>query len=259
MNPSPANDTEHPKAHDQITDASRSALERYQRLVVGSTNVGFTVKYELLLGLLSPIPGALGLILRRKLYKLLFQKLGRNALIGAGVILRHPNKIALGDSVVISDRCLLDARGENNLGITVGRDVILSHQVLLICKNGDITLGSNIGIGANSGLYAVAGNQITIEDHVLIAPYTYIGGHGHNFDRLDIPIADQGLNPQGGILIREGAWIGARSTLLDGITIGKGAIVAAGAVVTKDVPDFAIVAGVPAKVMRYRGENADNA
>jgi acetyltransferase-like isoleucine patch superfamily enzyme len=244
--------SQHKKAHAQLTDKSQSALKRYQNMIVGSDSLGFTLKYELLLGALANIQGAPGILIRQKFYKSLFKHLGKKPLFGASIIIRHPQKISLGDSVVISENCLLDARGESNQGILIGDNVNLSHHVLLICKNGNITLGNNIGIGANSAFYAVAGNQIHIEDHVLVGPYTYIGGHSYHFDRTDIHIAYQGINPKGGTRIQEGAWIGARVSLMDGVTIGRGAIIAAGAVVTRDVPDFAIAAGVPAKVIRYR-------
>lgn len=254
------------KTHAQVTDESQSALKRYQSVVVGSTSLGFTLKFEVICGLLGGFPGALGLWLRRKFYKSLFSKVGRGVLYGSHVLIRHPQKIELGDAVVISDRSLLDARGQMNSGIHLGDKVVLSQNVMLICKDsevndkkssglhgdGGIRIGNNVGIGANSGIYAVGGNTVDIGNYVLIGPYTYIGGHSYSFDRTDIPIALQGLNLRGGTRIEEGAWIGARATLMDGITVGTGAIVAAGAVVTKDVPPYAIVAGVPAKVVRFR-------
>ncbi|HBK22289.1 MAG TPA: acetyltransferase [Planktothrix sp. UBA10369] len=240
------------KAQAQITDESQSALTRYQNLVIGSNSLAFTIQYELLLGLLGGLPGALGLALRRKFYKSLFKSIGRGVLFGSRVMFRHPKKMILGDAVVITDGCVLDARGENNTGIVIGDNVIFSQNAMVICKDGDIRIGNNVNIGANTGIYAVAGNKVDIADHVLIGHYTYIGGHSYHFDQIDIPIASQGINPRGGTSIEEGAWIGATAALMDGVTIGKGAIVAAGAVVTKDVPPYAIVAGVPARVIRYR-------
>jgi acetyltransferase-like isoleucine patch superfamily enzyme len=254
------------KTHAQVTDESQSALKRYQNVVVGSSSLGFTFKFEVTTSLFSGLPGALGLLLRQKFYKSLFHKVGKGVLYGRNVTVRHPQKIDLGNSVVISDGCLLDARGNMNSGIRLANGVVLSQNVLLICKDsevnddsstgltgdGGIRIGNNVGIGANSSMYAVGGNTIEIGDYVLIGPYTYIGGHSYSFDRIDIPIALQGLNLRGGTCIEEGAWLGARSTVMDGVTIGKGAIVAAGSVVTKDVPSYSIVAGVPAKVIRYR-------
>jgi acetyltransferase-like isoleucine patch superfamily enzyme len=258
------------KTHAQVTNESKSAIKRYQSVVVGSSDLGFTLKYELITGLFGGFPGALGLGLRRKLYKALFQKIGRGVLFGSRLILRYPQKITLGDAVVLSDNCLLDARGTSNQGICIGNNTIISQNTILICKDaavnydkstgleagGGIRIGHNVGIGANSGIYAVGGNTVEIGDYVLIGPYTYIGGHSYEFEQLDVPIGLQGLNLRGGTRIEEGAWLGARVTLMDGVTIGRGAIVAAGAVVTKDIPAYAIAVGVPAKVIRYRNQSA---
>jgi len=73
----------------------------------------------------------------------------------------------------------------------------------------------------------------------------------HNFDDLEMPINQQGETKKG-ISIADNVWIGAGCRILDGVKIGTGAIVASGAVVNKDVPDYAIVGGVPAKLIRMR-------
>jgi acetyltransferase-like isoleucine patch superfamily enzyme len=242
------------KVHKQITDGSKSPLQRYQQIVVGSSNLAYTLKYELISGLLENFPGAPGLWLRSKFYRLLFNKVGRGVVIGAHTVIHHPKKITLGDAVAISYGCYLDARGEKNKGITLGDNITIGRNSNLVCKEGDITIGDEVGIGMNCTLSAVAGNTIEVGNHVLIAPYVYLGGVSYHFDRIDVPIADQRQNPKGGISIDDDVWIGANATILDGVNIGKGAILAAGTVVTSDIPPYAIVAGVPAKILRYRGE-----
>lgn len=240
------------KMHSQITDESRSTLHRYQRLIVGSNRLGYTLKYELIMAIGGLAPGALGLWLRHKLYRRLLLRSGRGVFFGAGVILRHPSKLAVGDHVVIADGCLLDARGDSNRGIRLGDNVILGDRATLRCKDGDIVIGSNVGIGLHASLSAVGGNVLEIADEVMIGPYAYLGGASYHHDRLDIPISRQGQDLKGGIEIGYGAWIGARAVIMDGVRIGRDAIVATNAVVNKDVPDYAIVAGVPARVIRSR-------
>ncbi|MBN1342108.1 MAG: acyltransferase [Phycisphaerae bacterium] len=247
------------KAHTQITDESKSALRRYQDVVVGSSSLTFTLRYELLCGLLGPMPGALGLWLRQRLYRSLFGALGRKAVFGSGVIIRHPRKISAGNALVVSDGCVLDARDRSDRGIRIGDNVLLGHGAMLRCKNGNIAIGSNVGLGANACIYAVEGNTVEIGDNVQIAPFAYIGGTQYHTDRIDVPIMAQGIDPRGGNRIGDGAWLGARCTLIDGVNVGNDAIVAAGAVVTKDVPPFAVVAGVPARVLRYRNEDQEQA
>ena len=246
------------KTHHQVTDESESALRRYQNVIVGSASLGATLKYEVLTSLLGGFPGAAGLWLRKRFYRSLLRSMGAGTVIGVHVRLRHPSKISLQKAVVISDYCLLDARGTQNEGITIGDNVVLSDNVRVVCKEGSITIGNNVGIGANSSITAIAGNTTTIGDNVLIAAYTYIGGVSYNYGRVDIPIAMQGHNPKGGICIGDNVWIGAGAIVLDGVTVGRDAIIGAGAVVTSDVPPFAIAVGVPAKVVRSRLDSVDH-
>ncbi|MFP4145901.1 MAG: acyltransferase [Phycisphaeraceae bacterium] len=240
------------KAQRLVTDPSESALRRYQRTIVGNLRLGYLVRFELLTLILRSLPGALGLLLRSKLYRGLFRSMRRGVVIGSGVILRSACRIDLGEKVVVSDGCILDGRGEGAGGITLQDGVILGDRVLLRCKQGEIRLGRHVGVGACAALYAVCGNRLEIGEGAMIGPFVYLGGTQYRHERTDLSISEQGPDPRGGITIGAGAWLGARATVLDGIRIGEGAIVAAGAVVTRDVPAGAVVAGVPARVVRDR-------
>jgi acetyltransferase-like isoleucine patch superfamily enzyme len=197
-------------------------------------------------------PGALGLWLRAKFYPGLLKQAGRGAIFGEGTVLHYPKKIALGKGVAMAYGCLLDARGTSNQGITIGDNVIIGRNTSIVCKDGDIRIGNEVGIGAGCMLSAVSGNRLEIGDHVMIAPYVYIGGVSYNFERTDMPLYEQGTHPQGGSRIGDNVWLGANVTVLDGVDVGQNAIVAAGAVVTKDIPAGGIAAGVPAKLLRMR-------
>ena len=106
-----------------------------------------------------------------------------------------------------------------------------------------VKIGNNVFI--NSNLLAMARGGITIEDDVQIAGNVSLLTNNHDpYDRMILPCKP--------ILIKKGAWIGANVVVLRGISIGKHAIVGAGSVVTKDVPDYAVVAGNPAKVIKMR-------
>lgn len=91
-----------------------------------------------------------------------------------------------------------------------------------------------------------------IGDYVMIAPNVTLLDRVHNHNRTDTPMALQGSSPRQTIRIGNDVWIGQNAILMPGITIGEGAIVGAGAVVTKDIPPYAVVAGVPARILRYR-------
>ncbi len=86
----------------------------------------------------------------------------------------------------------------------------------------------------------------------MMGPDVVILTQNHKFDRLDIPMLDQGFKDEQPVTICDDVWIGARVIILPGVTVGKGAIIAAGAVVTKDVPEYAIVGGNPARVIKMR-------
>jgi acetyltransferase-like isoleucine patch superfamily enzyme len=240
------------KVITKITDESQSALKRYQQVVIGSESLSFTIRYELITSLLGGFPGALGLWLRSKFYRSLFKQAGRGLVLGGQTIVHYPQKISLGRNVAISYGCLLDARGDSNDGIRIGDNVIIGRSSSIVCKDGDINIGNNVGIGANCSLTAVSGNRLEIGNNVMIAPFVYFGGVSYNFDQTDISIADQGVNPQGGACIGDNVWLGVNVTVLDGVSIGHDAIVAAGSIVTKDIPPYGIAMGVPAKVVRMR-------
>jgi len=100
-----------------------------------------------------------------------------------------------------------------------------------------------------------AAGGIRIGANVLIGQGVRFHSENHVFRRVDIPIKEQGVTNEG-IVVEDDVWLGSGVIVLDGVTIGRGAIVAAGSVVTKDVPPLAIVGGVPAKIIKFRGEEA---
>jgi acetyltransferase-like isoleucine patch superfamily enzyme len=241
------------KVHTQITDDSSSALSRYQGIVLGSSSLGYFLCYELATLLFAGFPGAAGLWLRKLVYPRLMRRVGRGAVFGRNVVLRHPRKIQTGDNVIVDDNCVLDARGDTNQGIEIGNSVMLARDIILGCKNGNITVGDNVGIGAHSTIHAIGESGVTIGNNVVIGAYTYlVGGSHYHVDRTDIPISQQGLDLKGGICIEDNVWLGARVTVLDGVTVGKDSIVGTGAVVTKDIPESAIAVGVPAEAVKFR-------
>jgi acetyltransferase-like isoleucine patch superfamily enzyme len=236
-----------------LFDARRSKVERYADLVVGERGWWALLRYELVMLLASWVPGALGLVLRGRLYPLLLGACGRNVTFGANVVLRHPGKIRIGDDVAVDDGCVLDAKGSSNDGIRIGSRVFLGRNTLLACKDGDIVLENGVNISYNCVVFSASSVRVGAE--TLLAAYCYLVGGGHDFDRVDVPVVQQ-ARPSRGITVGPGGWLGAGAIVLDGVTVGPSAIVAAHAVVTQDVPPFAIVAGVPARVVRDRRQTA---
>lgn len=177
-------------------------------------------------GLWGWVPGGLGTLLRRILYRPLFHAAGAGLRTGTGVVVQGFRHISL------------------------GRNVGLNRHASLYAARGRITFGDGVFLGDFSSVNANDAT-VTIGGKVAIGPMVLIQGANHAFDRPDVPIVDQGHVPSF-VIIEDNVWIGARAVILPGVRIASGAVVGAGAVVTRDVPANAVVAGNPARVLRYR-------
>lgn len=236
-----------------LFDDRRPRIQRYMDLVIGERGWGALVRYELVMLCSAWVPGALGLLLRAKLYPLLLGACGRNVSFGVNVTLRHPRKIRIQDDVAIDDGCVLDAKGAANQGIQVGRRVFLGRNSILACKDGDIVLEDGVNVSYNCAVFSAS--SVRIGAQTLLAAYCYVVGGGHDFDQLDRPVVQQG-RPSKGIEIGPGGWLGAGAVILDGVSVGHDAVIGAHAVVTQDIPPFAVAAGAPARVVRDRQDGA---
>lgn len=233
----------------ELLKSKKSSFRLYQDFFIGNRNLSDLIKYELICIYVSRIPGALGILLRKKLYRHVFKKMGSNVILGR-IEVRHPGKIALGNNVVIDDHSILDARGENNKGIYLDDNVMIGRNTFLQGR-GYLEFGFNSKINMNC--IVQAGERVIIGKNVSIGAFSYLIGHGkYKYDRLDIPIMSQRSPSKDGIVIDDDVIIGAGVKILDGIKIGTGCMIGAGAVVTKDIPPYSIAAGVPATVIRKR-------
>jgi acetyltransferase-like isoleucine patch superfamily enzyme len=110
---------------------------------------------------------------------------------------------------------------------------------------GDVIIGNHTRIGLHNTIIG----PVTIGSHVNLAQGITITALNHNFDDSEKRIDQQGISTKE-VVLEDDIWVGANAVILPGVTIGKHAVVAAGAIVTKDVPPHSLVAGVPAKVIR---------
>lgn len=133
--------------------------------------------------------------------------------------------------------------------LSIGRDSVVKEAALVSAINGSCTLGERCAVGARAELRAV-GADITIGDDVRIAAEVVIMTRDHKVSGSDpdTPLLARGYLHRP-VTIGKLSWVGRRAILLPGVALGRNVIVAAGAVVTKDVADFAIVGGVPARVI----------
>lgn len=120
----------------------------------------------------------------------------------------------------------------------------------------DFGSGVNVEIGENSALSRNTwiGNDTVIGDDVMMGPEVVILSGSHNFDDISVPITKQGSTERKPVVIGNDVWIGTRVIILPGVKVNDHSIIAAGSVVTKDVPEYAIVGGNPAKIIRYRNQ-----
>jgi len=237
------------RIHDKLFSEKKSPIERYQDVFIGNKRFTDLVKYEIILLISSWVPGALGLFLRKIFYPHLLGKVGKNVIFGRNVVLRHPRKIYIGDNVAIDDNTLLDAKGIDNKGITIGNNVIIGRNCTIYCKDGDIHIGDDVSISYNNAIFSA--NLVKVGKGIRMGAYSYLNGGSHTIDRTDIPIWQQERSGNG-IVLEDNVWLGANVKVLDGTKIGTEAIVGTGAVVTKDIPPFSVALGMPAKVVRSR-------
>jgi len=130
-----------------------------------------------------------------------------------------------------------------------GKNVNVEHGAE-IGSGQQIEIGDNSGIGVDCQIYG----PVRIGNDVMMGPEVIVIASRHRWDRLDVAMRLQGHLRAETVTIADDVWIGTRAIILPGRKIGKGAIVGAGAVVTKDVPDYAIVGGNPARIIRYRNQ-----
>jgi acetyltransferase-like isoleucine patch superfamily enzyme len=204
---------------------------------------------QLLYFLFGWIPTIVGVGVRGLFYRLILRMDGLAA-IESRVRLRFADHIKLGHGVYLDEGVYLHACPK---GIEIGPRSIVMHGAVLHVYNFRDMPQSGIKIGSDSliGEYSVIRGQggVHIGDRVYTSPFTQIIAVNHVFDDPNRPFVDQGITAQG-IIIEDDVWLGAGAINTEGVRVGKGAVVAAGAVVTKDVPPHTVVGGVPAKLIK---------
>lgn len=135
------------------------------------------------------------------------------------------------------------------LFVRMGKNINIQRKVR-ITPNCKISIGDNSSLGID---FRIHNADLTIGNNVMMGGELLVQGGGHRFDRVDIPMIQQGSLEKSLLVIEDDVWIGGRVIILGNTgRIGRGAIIAAGSIVTKKVPSYAIVGGNPARIIRYR-------
>ncbi|MGC8714770.1 MAG: acyltransferase [Leptodesmis sp.] len=200
-----------------------------------------------LIALIPPVPKAWSL--RRRLYQLILAQMSKTSFIQEGVEITGGRSIFLGNNTAILRHSCLIAESTSSK-IYIGDAVTVNKDVEIEAKDGAIVeIGDRTFI--NKSVWIMAGASVKIGKDCLIAPYVGIVATNRSYADPNIPINRQAPTSKG-ITIGDDCWLGHRVSVLDGVTIGQGCVIGAGAVVTKDIPPYSIAVGVPAKVVGSR-------
>ncbi len=239
----------------------REAVDRLARRLTGASDDAPALGDRSLRVLVQTLAKVAPMFVRGLWHRLWLRRAGGMLLVGRGVALRNPQCIRVGRSVVLEDHC--EVQGLSRQGITLG-DHVTVGRMAMIRPSGYYrrAIGEGLVVGDHSnigpGCFIGCSGEVRIGSHVLMAAGVSMHAENHNIERVDVPIDAQGVTREG-IVIEDDCWLGSGCIILAGVRIGRGAVVAAGSVVTRDVPPYAVVAGVPARVVRMRGETASGA
>ena len=221
-------------------------------------------KYELdenitLIDIISILQSKLIEIIRGFLTKPFLQSSKGLIIRGKNVKIKSGKRIKCGKNFMIGDYSYINALSKS--GIIFGDNVSIGKFSNIECTGVIRELGEGLIVGNNVGLnhhcFIGVRGKVFIGNNTIFGPGVKIFSENHNFEKLHIPIRKQGAVRKD-VVIEDDVWVGANSVVLAGIKIGTGAIIAAGSILTKDVPPYAIVGGVPAKVIKYRGDQNEN-
>lgn len=174
---------------------------------------------------------------------------GYHFALGSFTRLLFPACFTAGDNVTIADFSYLHCLSIR--GVKIGNNSSIDRNLWLHCGGtGFFEMGSYSYIGCNAVIGA-GGGGIRIGNNVLIGQSVNIHSETHVFNNPDELIRNQGVTYQG-VVIEDDVWIGSKATILDGVVIGTGSVVGAGAVVTRSIPAYSIAVGIPAKISGIR-------
>lgn len=218
-----------------------------------STSLPRYVVEQVVMAVLGGLPSLVGVGLRGIVYKLLLHADGL-PIIEHHVRLLCPANIHLGKQVYLDSQVYLHALPG---GIHIGAGTSLMHGTIFHVFNyrdlpqAGITVGQHCFFGEYTCIRGQGG--VRIGDGVYTGTQVQIAAVNHVYSDPDKFIKDQGITAEG-ITIEDDVWLGSNVVVVDGVTIGKGCVVGAGAVVTKDLPPYSIAVGVPARVVKDRRE-----
>lgn len=211
---------------------------------------------SVVIALVGWVPTSVGKKLRSLLYRPIFEQFGTAVQIHPGVEFMGSDRIKIGNNVKLLRDVRVRVHSPNSKVFFADKACLdRGVDIKAHCqRNSTIEIGENTYIGPYTCL---SGARIKIGKHCLIASHSGIYANNHNYADPTRRIKEQG-NSYKGITIEDDCWLGCGVKVLDGVTIGQGSVIGAGAVVTKDIPPYSIAVGVPAKVVSKRNVTPEN-
>lgn len=166
----------------------------------------------------------------RSIFLSFYYGFNKKVTFGKDVRIVNPQYIELGSNIVLDDGCELCVLQT------------IPHIVPRLKIGHDVLIGKGCRIGCD--------NSIVIGDNVLFAPNVHISDRNHSYENINTPISKQPISTHGPVIIKEETWLGYGCQIMSGVTIGKHCVIAAGAIVVKDIPDYCIVGGNPARILK---------
>jgi acetyltransferase-like isoleucine patch superfamily enzyme len=173
--------------------------------------------------------------------------------LGRHVSIKSPGRLRLGKTVSIEDYVSINALSV--FGVTIGSNVTIKSGTIIECTGVIRSLGEGLTIGNNVGIsqncFIQVRGSVSIGSNVMFGPYVSIFSENHSFEDPHRLLVEQSESRKG-VIIEDDVWIGSGAKILDGVRIGKGSVIAAGSIVTRNIPEYSIAMGIPAKVIKNR-------
>ena len=186
---------------------------------------------------------------------LVLQQRCRLVFMAPRVSLRNAALIRFGRGVTLETGVIID--GLSRDGIALGDNVTIGPYTVVRASCAS-KLGAGVRMESNSGIdahsFIGAAGLVSIGENVIMGQHVSFHAENHNYDRVDVPIKQQGTR-RSGIMIEDDCWVGSNTIFLDGSHVGRGSVIAAGSLVRGDIPPYSVAAGTPARVFKSRVQN----
>ena len=196
------------------------------------------------------------MMIRGKIFSFGHEKIAKNIFVGKKVKVIEKKYLTIREKTKLQDGVYIDALSRE--GVSIGDGVVIGRNTRIECTGGLQSIGKGVRIGnrttfGNDCMFGAAGG-IEIGDDVVAGQFIRFHSENHNYNDISKLIRNQGVSHKG-IKVGNNCWIGAGVVFLDGAELGDGCVVGTNAVVTKNFPENSVIVGVPAKIIKKRGED----